>query len=203
MTRRNEDEIERLGLVWIDCPYPIVAIGLTRIAESKARVHVGRKAPTEESPSATIFVTDGMKGLSEGIKRLQEANPDTPILVFGLHLDLPLAGAALQEGARGFIHAEMQPEQIIRALEVVAKGQIAAPRELLEYLITDYLVGPNTLSTRQWEILKLVGEGLSNAQIAEHLFLAESTVKQHLRAAYKLLGVSNRTEAAKVVRNAS
>jgi DNA-binding NarL/FixJ family response regulator len=44
-------------------------------------------------------------------------------------------------------------------------------------------------------------EGLSNAEIAERLYLSESTIKQHLRAAYKLLGVRNRTEAAKTMRD--
>jgi DNA-binding NarL/FixJ family response regulator len=48
--------------------------------------------------------------------------------------------------------------------------------------------------------LELIVEGLSNTEIAGRLYLSESTVKQHLRAAYKLLGVSNRTEAAKTMR---
>jgi DNA-binding CsgD family transcriptional regulator len=56
------------------------------------------------------------------------------------------------------------------------------------------------LSHRQREILELVVGGFTNAQIAKRLFFSESTVKQHLRAAYQLLGVSNRTEAAKLVR---
>jgi DNA-binding NarL/FixJ family response regulator len=49
--------------------------------------------------------------------------------------------------------------------------------------------------------MELVAEGESNAQIAGHLYLSVSTIKQHLRAAYKLLGVRNRTEAAKKIRN--
>jgi DNA-binding NarL/FixJ family response regulator len=56
------------------------------------------------------------------------------------------------------------------------------------------------LSARQREILELVVEGLSNAEIAGRLYLSESTIKQHLRAAYKVLGVHNRTEAAKTMR---
>ena len=58
-----------------------------------------------------------------------------------------------------------------------------------------------SLGTRQKEILGLVGEGLSNAQIAERLFLSESTIRQHLRAAYKVLGVNNRTEAVRLIRS--
>jgi DNA-binding NarL/FixJ family response regulator len=49
--------------------------------------------------------------------------------------------------------------------------------------------------------LELVVEGLSNAEIAGLLYLSESTIKQHLRAAYKVLGVHNRTEAAKTMRD--
>src|SRR5215211_6347352 len=54
---------------------------------------------------------------------------------------------------------------------------------------------------RQREILGYVVEGLSNAEIARRLYLSESTIKQHLRAAYKLLEISNRTEAAKLIRD--
>jgi DNA-binding CsgD family transcriptional regulator len=53
------------------------------------------------------------------------------------------------------------------------------------------------LSARQQEILELVAKELSNAQIAQRLFVTESTVKQHLYKAYKILGVRNRREAAK------
>jgi DNA-binding NarL/FixJ family response regulator len=190
-----------LGLCWIYCPYPVAAVGLAKILENEAHVHLGHEAPVEGSLASIIFCTDDVENLSEGIKRLQQANDsDAPILVFGLRLDLSLARAALQAGARGFIHAAMQPEQIIRALKVAKEGEIVAPRELLEYLIAEELTNAEGLSTRQREILELVHEGFTNAQIAKRLFLTESTIKQHLRAAYKVLGVSNRVEAARRMR---
>jgi len=124
------------------------------------------------------------------------------ILVFGLYLDLAVARTALRAGARGYIHTGMQPKQIVRAVRVAKEGQIVAPRELLEYLISNEDIrGLDILSNRQREILELVGEGLTNAQIAKRLFLTESTIKEHLRAAFKVLGVSNRTEAARLVRD--
>ncbi len=57
------------------------------------------------------------------------------------------------------------------------------------------------LGSRKVEILEMVVEGLSNAQIAKRLYLTESTVKQHLRAAYKALGVKNRNQAAALLRS--
>jgi DNA-binding NarL/FixJ family response regulator len=67
-------------------------------------------------------------------------------------------------------------------------------------LTKDHSADLDTLSVRQREILGYVVEGLSNAEIARRLYLSESTIKQHLRAAYKLVGVSNRTEAANLFR---
>jgi DNA-binding NarL/FixJ family response regulator len=87
-------------------------------------------------------------------------------------------------------------------VEVVQKGELAAPRQLLRYLL-HHNEKPEIgeLSARGREILELVVEGLSNAEIAGRLYLSESTIKQHLRTAYKVLGVHNRTEAAKTMRD--
>ena len=188
-------------LVWIDCPYPVTSVGLERILDTKSRTHVG-SAPPEEAPSVVILGIGGVEGVIEGIKRIRKQCPDALIIVFGLYLDLAVAKTALQSGARGFIHAGMKPEQITRAVRVATEGKIVAPRQLLEYLISNEdVVELNILSNRQREILEIVGDGLSNAQIAKNLFLTESTVKQHLRSAYKALGVKNRTEAVNLLRN--
>jgi DNA-binding NarL/FixJ family response regulator len=200
-----EIAMKPLGSVWIDCPYPVTSLGLKQILEGKARVYAGREFPEGDDPSLIILCPeDGVESLLEGMQRARGTNPNTPVIVFGLHLDLPLAHAALRAGSRGFIHSGMTSEQIIHALNVVKEGEIAAPRKLLEYLIAkDESASRNldALSTRQREILEHVGEGLSNAEIAKKLFLSESTIKQHLRAVYKLLGIHNRTEAANLIRN--
>ena len=192
---------EPVGLVWIDSPYPVVAAGLRDALEGRARVHVGRTAPEDaEAPCCAIFDTSGAEGLSEGVERIREVDPDISILAFSLHVDLPLARAALRHGARGFIHAGMELDQIARAVEVAAEGEIVAPRKLIEYLIAnEEPTDLDALTARQREILQLVAQGLSNAQIAKNLFLSESTIKQHLRATYKVLGVSDRKEAARLV----
>ena len=119
--------------------------------------------------------------------------------------DARLARAAVRAGARGFVHAGMPPEQIVRAVSVAAEGEeLALPRGLLEGLVAEGR-GPDlsALSPRQREVSELVAEGLSNAEIARALYVAESTVKQHLRRAYGALGVKNRREAAAALRSAS
>lgn len=200
MMQGNENGPKPLGVVWVDCPYPVMAVGVARALEGEAQVYIGQEAPAGESPAAMIVAVEGVKGLSENVKRVQEASPDAPVLVFSMRLDLSLAWVACQVGARGFLHGEMSPEQITNAVRAAQRGELAAPRRLLEYLV-EGSADSHFLSARQREILKLVEEGLTNAQIAKRLFLAESTVKQHLRAAYKVLGVNNRTEAANFMRN--
>jgi DNA-binding NarL/FixJ family response regulator len=194
--------VKSLGLVWVVTPsYSITAAGLLQALEGKADVRIGGES-SAGSPSCVVLYAGGMEDdCLEGMGRIRELYPEVPLLVLGSHLDLALAWATLKNGADGFVHAEMDPAQVLRAVEVVQKGELAAPRQLLRYLLMQN-ENPEIgdLSARQGEILELVVEGLSNAEIAGRLYLSESTIKQHLRAAYKLLGVSNRTEAAKTMR---
>jgi DNA-binding NarL/FixJ family response regulator len=201
MMREPHDNPRPLGLVWVDCPRSVVSAGLVRALEKRATVHQGLKPP-RDVPSCIILCANSREGLSERVEFYQELNPDAPpIVVFGPQLDLPLARDALQAGASGFVHAEMMPDQLVRALAVATTGELVAPRELLRYVLTkDHSGDLAALSVRQREILGYVVEGLSNAEIGRRLYLSESTIKQHLRAAYKLLGVSNRTEAANLFR---
>jgi DNA-binding NarL/FixJ family response regulator len=189
-------------LVWVLTPsYSITAAGLKQVLKGKAEVRIGGESPTK-SPSCVVLYAGGIEeGCLEDMGRIRELYPDVPLLVFGSQLDLGLAWATLKNGADGFVHAQMDPSQVLRAVEVVQRGELAAPRQLLGYLLSQKenpKIGD--LSARQREILKLVVEGLSNAQIAGRLYLSESTIKQHLRAVYKVLGVRNRTEAAKTMR---
>jgi len=201
MMREPQDNPRPLGLVWVDCPRSVVSAGLVRALEKRATVHQGLKPP-RDVPSCIILCANSRERLSERVEFYQELSQGAPpVVVFSPQLDLPLARDALQAGACGFVHAEMMPDQLVRALAVAAKGELVAPRELLRYVLTkDHSADLDTLSVRQREILGYVVEGLSNAEIGRRLYLSESTIKQHLRAAYKLLGVSNRTEAANLFR---
>jgi DNA-binding NarL/FixJ family response regulator len=199
--REPQNNPRPLGLVWVDCPRSVVSAGLVRALEKRATVHQGLKPP-RDVPSCIILCANSREGLSERVEFYQELSQGAPpVVVFSPQLDLPLARDALEAGASGFVHAEMMPDQLVRAVAVAAKGELVAPRELLRYVLTNDQSGDlSALSIRQREILSYVVEGLSNAEIGRRLYLSESTIKQHLRAAYKLLGVSNRTEAANLFR---
>jgi DNA-binding NarL/FixJ family response regulator len=201
MIHQPKNNPKPLGIIWVDCPHSLVSTGLVRALNEKAVVHQGPKPPGDV-PSCVILCANNHEDLSQRVEFYQELSPDAPpLVVFGPQLDLSLAHDALQAGASGFVHAQMTPDQLIRAVAVAARGELVAPRELLRYVLTkDYSGDLAALSVRQREILGYVVEGLSNAEIGRRLYLSESTIKQHLRAAYKLLGVSNRTEAANLFR---
>jgi DNA-binding NarL/FixJ family response regulator len=198
-----------LGLVWVVSPsHSITMVGLKKVLEGKADVHIGEES-SAGSPSCVMLYAGGMEeGCLEGMGRIRELYPGVPLLVLGSQLDLALAWSALKNSADGFVHAQMHPAQVLRAVEVVQKGELAAPRQLLRYLLSQNENPKKNenpkieeLSVRGREILEMVVEGLSNAEIAGRLYLSESTIKQHLRAVYKVLGVRNRTEAAKTMRD--
>jgi len=103
--------------------------------------------------------------------------------------------AAIEAGADGFVLKTESPQHTIIAVRQIAEGQLVFPQAARRWLG----MAPDdtsALTEREEEILKLLAEGLSNAQIGARLHLSENTIKFHLRNIYAKLGVSNRTEAA-------
>ena len=199
-------EAKPLGLIWLKCPYPVIARGLATILKKEANLTCQYKPRVDMAPSIIVYCPDS-EDLTQGLKHLQNLVPNAPILILGLHSNdaLTLARKALQAGIDGFIHVGMEPSEIVHAFYLASKGETVIPTDLATDLIMslikeEELPDLHALSHRQREILDLVAQGLTNAQIAKQLFLSEYTIKQHLRAAYKHLGVRNRTEAAKLLR---
>jgi DNA-binding NarL/FixJ family response regulator len=115
------------------------------------------------------------------------------------------AFAALQAGASGFLLKNVPPEELLSAIRVVALGEaVVAPRITRRLLdrFAGQLTVPSTadgrigqLTDREREVLLLVAQGLSNAEIAERLFVAETTVKTHVGRILTKLGLRDRVQA--------
>jgi DNA-binding NarL/FixJ family response regulator len=194
------EQPEPLGLVWIKCPWQTLSLGLEHTLKAyAARVQQGHEPPLDGSASLIILYCSSAQDVASEVEHLRAMAPNAPVVVFGLSVDPRLVRGALKAGASGFIHAEMPPEQIVRALLVASEGEVILPRELLSHLMEERSQADlSALTPRQLEILELVAEGESNAQIARRLFLSESTIKQHLSALYKILGIKNRVQARKL-----
>ena len=100
---------------------------------------------------------------------------------------------ALEQGVDGVVLRDDADQALVAVVEVVCVGQVSVPSGQRGE------VRAQPLTTREKQILALVVTGLTNAQIAGRLFLAESTIKSHLSSAFTKLGVSSRYEAATVI----
>ncbi len=101
----------------------------------------------------------------------------------------------LAAGAAGLVLRERAPQALVPTIEAVRAGQISVPsRRALSG------VQPG-LSTREKQVMGLVALGFSNGEIAERLFVAESTIKSHLSSAFHKLGVRSRHEAVDLIVN--
>lgn len=197
LVRRAPKQEEDRAWIWLKCDYPVVARGLANVLGGVAEVR-GELLDELDSPSCVVICSNG-EGVAQEVTKSLQAAPTAPVLVVGLLNDVRCARAALRAGATGFIHVGMESSQVRRALCVARQGETVVPRNLVAELVREEeVIDPFILTSRQREILNLVAEGLTNAQIAKQLFLSEYTIKQHLRAAYKLLEVRNRVEAVRV-----
>jgi DNA-binding NarL/FixJ family response regulator len=203
-----------LATVWIKDTPSLLSVGLEiTLKKSGTRVHRGASAPQDAAPRVIVYCLQALEDkevvdLASGVQELRELAPDAAIVFFGASADLSLARAAVLAGAEGFLHAGMPPEQVARALHKAQDGEEVLPREVLMGLLKQMVAKEREpdlsgLGARKMEILEMVAQGLSNVQISHRLYLSESTVKQHLRSIYKQLGVTNRNQAARVVRKSN
>lgn len=189
------------GPVWVRCDPTLPHVGLRR-ALREVPNYQGLSPQPGGAPSLAICCPEADdEVVARAVAELSEAALGAPVVVFGEAANLPLARASLRAGARGFLHARMPSEHVSRALRLAEEGEVVLPKALIN-CIADEARGPDisALTARQEQILELVSEGLSNAQVAGRLYVSESTVKQHLRGAYKVLGARNRVEAAATFR---
>jgi DNA-binding NarL/FixJ family response regulator len=174
--------------------------------------------PADEGakPFDLILVDLVMPGLpwTEGLAALRATAPTTPVVVLSANEDRRLVLEAVRLGASGFIPKTSSSKVMIRALELVLSGGVYLPTTLLDnganaptatlsaisalsaVPAAEAGEGPaSPLTPRQREVLSLLGKGQSNKEIARQLDLSEGTVKLHVTAILKALGVNNRTGA--------
>jgi DNA-binding NarL/FixJ family response regulator len=142
----------------------------------------------------------------EATRRLTATRPGTPRVLALTTFDTDAdAFAALQAGASGFLLKNSPPEELLTAIRVVAAGNsVVAPRvtrSLLDRFAHQLATPPaladrlEALTDREREVLLLLAEGLANAEIADRLHVAETTVKTHVGRILTKLGLRDRLQA--------
>ena len=142
----------------------------------------------------------------EATRRLVDAGADARVLILTTFDLDEYVFEALRAGASGFLLKDVQPAQLVDAVRVVARGEaLLAPtitRRLLDRFAHALPGTPEepppelaSLTDREREVLVLLAEGCSNAELAERLFLSETTVKTHVSSILRKLGLRDRVQA--------
>lgn len=146
----------------------------------------------------------GVDGLS-CLNLFRRHYPATPIVIVSAYDDALTIGRALKGGASGFVPKAYSGDRLLAALREVLDGRIFTPEQIMPVNVGAELPRPPVgraarpvdfgLTDRQTEVLALMVRGKSNRDIAESLDLSEGTVKVHITAIFKALGVASRTQA--------
>jgi DNA-binding NarL/FixJ family response regulator len=147
----------------------------------------------------------------DGVAALQRLRPTTRIVLLTSRPDEREGIAALKAGARGYCDRDIDPGLLAKALDVVQKGEIWVGRKLIPHLLEELAllteqqqkdVPPeldrrlDRITPRERQIVQLLSAGASNKEIAKKLNVTERTVKAHLTAIFKKLGISGRLQLA-------
>jgi len=164
------------------------------------------------TPDVDVALVDVRMPDADGLELLHEIKtrwPDVPVIMLTSFDHANYVRRALAEGAAGYMLKDATPEDLEQAIKVAMSGggNVLSPR-VIQNLFES--MDPNTtrhngdtsrraigsLTHRENDILALLAEGKSNRDISKALFLSEKTVKAHLAAIFRKLGVTNRTQAA-------
>ena len=153
----------------------------------------------------------------EGIRAASEitaALPDCAVVMLTVSRNDSDLFHSLRAGAAGYLLKDTDPGRLPNALRGVMAGEAAVPRALVARLIHEFRErGTRRLSTiggrgveltsREWEVLDLMAEGLTTAQIGERLFVSPVTVRRHISSIVEKLGAPDRSAAVRLYRESS
>ena len=151
-------------------------------------------------------------GLAAAAK-IAEHVPETTVVMLTVSRNDEDLFAALRVGASGYLLKDIDPDALPEALRGVLRGEAALPKTLVARLMEEFrgaglkkklpLVGRKgvELTSKEWEVLDLMKEGRSTAEMADHLFVSPVTVRSHVSQILKKLQVKSRDEAVKLLKN--
>lgn len=169
----------------------------------------------EEYSPDVVLLDINMKNTNgiEATKQLIEAYPEAKAIILSIHDEEAYVTHALKTGAAGYMLKEMDSDELIEAVKVVAGGGSYIHPKVTHKLIREYRrlaneqsrgtgyqqpevrVPLHLLTSRECEVLQLLADGKSNRSIGETLFISEKTVKNHVSNILQKMNVNDRTQA--------
>ncbi|GAB2980464.1 response regulator transcription factor [Amycolatopsis acidiphila] len=190
--------------------HEVVRRGLRELLSDEPDIEVVAEASSADEALAVamhvepdVAVVDVRLGDGDGVSLCRElrSKPNPPqCLVLTAFDDEEAMVGAIMAGAAGYLLKQVRGQDVVNAVREVAAG-----RSLLDPLTTAHVLDKlrhpredelDQLTERERSVLELIGDGLSNREIAERLFLAEKTVKNYVTSVLAKLGMQRRTQAA-------
>ncbi|WP_455903935.1 response regulator transcription factor [Microbacterium sp.] len=193
--------------------HPIVRAGLTALFGLEPDLEVVAEASTpdeavacaeRENPDVVLMdLQFGSRSQATGVDatrriRALEAPPYVLVLT-NYDSDADILGA-VEAGASGYLLKDAPPHELTAAVRAAAAGESALAPVIASRLLDRMRAPRVSLSSREIEVLELVAAGRSNSEVAEQLFVSETTVKSHLAHIFSKLDVSSRTAAVSEAR---
>ncbi|WP_052745521.1 LuxR C-terminal-related transcriptional regulator [Allosalinactinospora lopnorensis] len=198
-------ERRKRATVVVADPHPLIVAGLRAVIEEDDAIEVAGVScdvgSTVQQVSRTnpdlVLIEFGM--LDEGAEALtsmaDERGKRATVVALSDHPEKVVA--ALKAGAQGFLLKNSPLEDVIVTIWKALNGSVPVSPQSLPYLVSEVRnpADGSALSQREREVLQLVAEGLSNAKIADMLFVSEATIKTHVQRTFRKLGVHDRASA--------
>jgi DNA-binding NarL/FixJ family response regulator len=184
---RDEDVLAAI----LDSAFPESEIRFATSLEAALELHHAF------STQDLVLLEPGLRGWSgmHALTRLRTLFPEIPVVIRSSTVSRAVICAAFDAGVLGYLPKTMAPSLAIAGLQFIAAGGIFVPQEVLEKAwMVEYPSHPSNhaLTPSQTRVLRLLLTGRSNRAIAGELNIAEGTVKQHVHALYRALGVKSR-----------
>ena len=214
--RRGDGETTKILIV---DDHALFRVGISNILEREPDFEVVGEAVDGESAVREAQLTrpdvvlmdvrmPGIDGV-EATRRLRESVPDTAVLVLTMYDDDATVLTAMRAGARGYLLKDAEPDEIIRAVQAVARREAIFGPDIANRVLgffnqplpSNEPVFPE-LTVREREVLALIAAGHSNGVIANTLCLSPKTVRNHISNVFAKLHVADRAEAIVRARDA-
>ena len=192
--------------------HPLIREGLRGLLAAEPDLElVGEAADGSEAVEKTdqlrpdVILLDLLMPVKSGIEaiiEIKEKDPGARILVLTSFADDEQVFPALRAGALGYLLKDSSPQDLLRAIRSVYRGESSLHPAIARRLVLQFSqpavdsTPENPLTQRETEVLKLVAEGLSNQNIADELVVSERTVGKHVGNILEKLHLANRTQAA-------
>jgi DNA-binding NarL/FixJ family response regulator len=197
----DDEAMVRVGLRMVLTAEPDIEV-VGEAADGGAAVGVvAQTAPDVVLMDVRMPEVDGI----EGARRVLAQSPDVKVVVLTTFDEDEYVEAALRAGVSGFLLKVAPPERLIEAVRTVAAGGGLLDPGVTRRVIESFAAAPplrtrraerlDALTERERDVLRLIGRGLSNGEIAAELYLGETTVKTHVSNVLAKLGLRDRVQA--------